>query len=306
MLVLFCNYMIAQNFNKEKEHLIALSNDKSKHIYVEFLKEFGFNQEIGLGDNVATYNEYKKECKLDKNGQVKLKKNPFFTTMEYEENSYRIIKSIQLYFKSAMSNSIKEKLVCLCGQPTERNTYSMFFYIPNKYYIMLFTSSDISYLKISALDFMLNTSKYDEFAKVGMVYFDQTPTFNPNKSSSNHLYFVYAYDKKKNSKGFAIRNKYISDDWLFINEIQFRLADDDNILSIEVTPTRQITQAVFSTGCVESAIGVISPEFIDKILNSSKVKVKVSGDKGSFVFELSSLHKYQILTAKEYYNNDIL
>lgn len=49
---------------------------------------------------------------------------------------------------------------------------------------------------------------------------------------------------------------------------------------------------------------MISLEFINKALNSSKVKV--NGDKGQFVFELSPIHKYQILTAKEYYDNYII
>lgn len=47
---------------------------------------------------------------------------------------------------------------------------------------------------------------------------------------------------------------------------------------------------------------MISLEFINKILNPSKA----NGDKGHFVFELSPIHKYQILTAKEHYDNYII
>lgn len=78
LIFLFSNYALSQNFNKEKEHLIAMSNDKSTHVFVEFLKEFGVDQEIGLGENITAYNEYKKTVKLDKEGNIKLKKKSFF------------------------------------------------------------------------------------------------------------------------------------------------------------------------------------------------------------------------------------
>lgn len=78
LLFLLSNYVLSQNFNKEKEHLIAMSNDKSTHIFVEFLKEFGIDQEIGLGENITAYNEYKKTVKLDKEGNIKIKKKSFF------------------------------------------------------------------------------------------------------------------------------------------------------------------------------------------------------------------------------------
>ena len=303
LLILFSNYAFAQNFNKEKDHLIAMSNDKSKHLFVEFLKEFGINQEIGLGDNITAYNEYKKKVKLDKEGSIKLKKNPFFTSMEYEENKYGIIKSIRLNFKGNMFQPIKDKLISLCGEP-ESNSNSGIFYIPHKYYILLRTFSDMSYLRINAVDFMTNYAKYDEFGDAGMVYFDESPAHFLGNSTMDYIDFAYVY-KKKDYKKFGIKNTYSGEDWLFIDKIQF-LLDDGEILNLAVEPNRRVETFVRINTCKEVSVSMVSLEFINKILNSSKVKVKVNGDKGYFVFELSPIHKYQILTAKEYYDNYII
>ena len=281
-----------------------MSNDESKHIFVEFLKEFGINQEIGLGDNITAYNEYKKKVKLDKEGSIKLKKNPFFTSMEYEKNKYGIIKSIRLNFKGNMFQPIKNKLISLCGEPIETYRISCDFYIPYKYYIILLSDSDISYLRINALDFMTNYAKYDEFADAGMVYFYESPAHNVGESSMDIMHFAYVYGKKDYKK-FGIKNTYSGEDWLFIDKIQF-LLDDGEILNLAVEPNRRVETFVRINTCKEVSVSMVSFEFINKILNSSKVKVKVNGDKGYFVFELSPIHKYQILTAKEYYDNYII
>lgn len=303
LLFLLSNYALSQNFNKEKEHLIAMSNDKSTHIFVELLKEFGIDQEIGLGDNITTYNEYKKTVKLDKEGNIKLKKNPFFTSMEYENNEYGIIESIRLNFKANMFQPIKDKLISLCGEP-ESHINSGIFYIPHKYYIILRTFTNMSYLRINAVDFMTNYAKYDEFADVGMVYFDESPAHSLGNSSMDYIDFGYAY-KKKDYKKFAIKNTYSGKDWVFIDKIQF-LLDDGELLNLEVEPDRRVESFARINTCKEVSVSMVSPEFINKILNSKKVKVKISGDKGYFVFELSPIHKYQILTAKEYYDNYII
>lgn len=196
LLFLLSNYALSQNFNKEKEHLIAMSNDKSTHIFVEFLNEFGVDQEIGLGENITAYNEYKKTVKLDKEGNIKLKKNPFFTSMEYENNEYGIIKSIRLNFKGNMLQPIKDKLISLCGEPEETYSISCVFYVPYKYYIVLLSDYDISYLRINALDFIPNYAKYDEFGDAGMVYFDESPAHIFGDSSVDYMYFAYVYKKR--------------------------------------------------------------------------------------------------------------
>lgn len=303
LIFLFSNYALSQNFNKEKEHLIAMSNDKSTHIFVEFLKEFGIDQEIGLGDNITAYNEYKKRVKLDKEGNIKLKKNPFFTSIEYEENKYGIIKSIRLNFKANMFQPIKDKLISLCEEPQPQSGAGT-FYIPHKYHIILRTFSNMSYLRINAVDFMTNYAKYDEFADAGMVYFNESPAHFLDNSSKNYIDFGYAYGKK-NYKKFAIKNTYSGKDWVFIDKIQF-LLDDGELLNLEVEPDRRVESFARINTCKEVSVSMVSPEFINKILNSKKVKVKISGDKGYFVFELSPIHKYQILTAKEYYDNYII
>lgn len=304
LLFLLSNYALSQNFNKEKEHLIAMSNDKSTHIFVELLKEFGIDQEIGLGDNITAYNEYKKTVKLDKEGNIKLKKNPFFTSMEYENNEYGIIKSIRLNFKGNMLQPIKDKLISLCGEPEETYNISCVFYVPYKYYIVLLSDYDISYLRINALDFLPNYAKYDEFGDAGMVYFNESPAHIFGDSSVDYMYFAYVY-KKKDYKKFAIKNTYSGKDWVFIDKIQF-LLDDGELLNLEVEPDRRVESFARINTCKEVSVSMVSPEFINKILNSKKVKVKISGDKGYFVFELSPIHKYQILTAKEYYDNYII
>lgn len=302
ILILFSNYTFAQNFNKEKDHLIAMSNDKSKHVFIDFLKEFGIDQEIGLGDNIAAYNEYKKKVKLDKEGNIKLKKNPFFTSMEYEKNKYGIIESIRLNFKGDMYQPIKDKLISLFGKSESSNAGT--FYIPHKYYILLRTYSNMSYLRINAVDFMTNYTKYDEFEDAGMTYFDESPVCYLDNSARNYIDFAYVYGKK-NYKKFAIKNTYSGKDWLFINKIQF-LLDDGKILNLDVEPERKVETFARINTCKEISLSIVSLEFINKILESKKVKVKISSDKGHFVFELSPLHKYQILTAKEYYDNYII
>ena len=157
---------------------------------------------------------------------------------------------------------------------------------------------------LDAIDFMTNYAKYDEFGDAGMVYFDESPAHFLGNSTMDYIDFAYVY-KKKDYKKFGVKNTYSGEDWLFIDKIQF-LLDDGEILNLAVEPNRRVETFVRINTCKEVSVSMVSLEFINKILNSSKVKVKVNGDKGYFVFELSPIHKYQILTAKEYYDNYII
>ena len=115
---------------------------------------------------------------------------------------------------------------------------------------------------------------------------------------------VPLFNKKENYKGYAIKNEFVGSDWLFIDKIDF-LIDDDEVITFNVEPNRKVNK-LFTVSCTENSINTVSSEFIDKILNAKTVKVKICGKSNFIKFDLTPLHKYQIATAKYYYDNDII
>ena len=87
--------LFAQNFNKEKDHLTALSKEKENHVYVDFLNKLDFSQEIGIGEPAVNYIAYKETKKLDKHGNIILKKHPYFSSFRYNVSN-GIVGSITL------------------------------------------------------------------------------------------------------------------------------------------------------------------------------------------------------------------
>ena len=303
--------LFAQNFNKEKDHLTALSKEKENHVYVDFLNKLDFSQEIGIGEPAVNYIAYKETKKLDKHGNIILKKHPYFSSFRYNVSN-GIVGSITLNINPQKVEYVNELLTSLYGaadQISYGHLGQSIFFVPNKYYMRFkthdnYNSSANSFLTIYSLDFMENYTKYDEFSKVGMVYYNFTPIKRVNDATYNSLYFIYTFNKKENYKGYAIKNEFVGSDWLFIDKIDF-LIDDDEVITFNVEPNRKVNK-LFTVSCTENSINTISSEFIDKILNAKTVKVKICGKSNFIKFDLTPLHKYQIATAKYYYDNDII
>ena len=296
----------AQNFNKSAEHLIELSKDKSKHVYVDFLKEFEYVQEIGLGESVATYETYKTGQKTDKSGNIRLKKHPFFQTVQYgKHRDLDIIDDIRFTFDGKKYQEIKDMLTALFGTP-DNVSYGHLgqsnYYVPHKYTITL--SSNHSFLNISALDFSSNYSKYDDFSKVGMIYYESSPIYRFSDKTQLMHDFIYTYNDNSGYKGYALKIDLSGKDWLFMEKIEF-LLDGGEVLSLDLTPDRDVSNFFGVVSCKEKSTEVISAEFMDKILNSETVKVKISGKTSYLTLTLRPVHKYQILTAKECFSKSL-
>jgi hypothetical protein len=296
---------LSQNLNKNPEHLKKLSLDNSNHIYANFLyDEFGYKQEIGLGSNIIAYNEYKNKYKTNKSDGIILKNQPYFKSVRYVGDSNDILSTIRFEFDSKNYKSIKDKLTGLFGEP-DADSYGhlgqLIYFIPNQFYIIL---STYNFLEISAIDFLENKSKYDEFSKTGMTYFNYTPIRRIGSSVYIMQYFAYYYNKENNDKGFAIKTEYTGDEWLYMNKLEY-LLEDGSVLKIEMEPKRKVDRFLNVVSCNENDISIVSDEFIAKLIASKTIKVKVSGKNNYIIFELTPLHKYQILTAIHYCANNL-
>ena len=148
ILVIFLgNCLYAQNLNKESDNLNALSKEKRNHIYVDFLDKLDFVQEIGLGESAINYKTYKDTQKLDKDGNIILKKHPYFSSVRYDVSN-GVVESIHLNIIPKKVDYINEFLTSLYGA-SDQMSYGFvgrsIFFVPNKYYINFkFTDSNKS------------------------------------------------------------------------------------------------------------------------------------------------------------------
>lgn len=273
----------AQNYNK-----VGIMAYSVNHTYTcDLLDSLGVKQTFPFGA-------------LETNKKEKIKKNKWFSGEVSYLTDY-VIYAVKL--KSKDFNKLKQYVTTLLGEPRIVKYIRMsptidwaneyVYDVPDKYYISIRDNGEFS---IYALDFMRNEGGIDEFDKSGISYFDLENRFNLKGDDQIHLKPTYYWSKKFNNDAFKFQIEYQGKDWMFLNEIEF-LLDNDEVLSYKLSPKRKTGELITSYVCLENDFITIPDDDWDKIIQSKKTKVRFTGENSSAVFVLNPIHIYAMKVA---------
>lgn len=301
LLLLVCIITYAQNYNKEQIAEFA----KKQTYKLDLLSNFGIEQKLpfGLSSESDEYIEYINDK------PEKIKKNKWFT----DKVSYSAHKFVyKLALKSKNFEEVKKILISQLGEPRIvryvryepsiewANEYV--FDILDKYYISIRDNGEFN---IYALDFMENRSKYDEFSKVGISYFDFNNMFNLSGDSKIYFTPAYVYNKTKIVDYNVFKIEYRGDEWMFLNKIEF-LLDDGSLMKFELSPDRTIEKLIVSSDCVERDNLMLSDADWSRLIKSSKTKIKFTGKNFNTVFLMNPIQVYGMKVVSLYKESKML
>ncbi len=151
----------------------------------------------------------------------------------------------------------------------------------------------------------LYKKKYDEFSDCTWV----TPysSSNPNRQGSNTIYcYCYFATRGEVASNFRFVFQYISDNWLFIEDLIFNI-DGSNYITTPTTWKHDVSGGLVAEWCDEAVEKAqkyennINETLIKAICEGKVVKIKMNGSNHYNVITLSSAQKKSIKDTYDYY-----